>query len=114
VKKENRLTQSKDFKRVKDFGKKIYHPLLVLVYTPNEGQQSRAAVVASKAVGNAVVRNRTKRRLKACLDSVWHNISRQWDLVFYSRAAIVDANITEICSAIEYLLLEAGVLGEEK
>jgi len=114
VKKENRLTQSNDFKRVKDVGKRIYHPLLVLVYTPNEGQLTRAAVVASKAIGNAVVRNKVKRRLKSCLDQIWHNISRQWDLVFYSRAAIVDANITEICSAIEYLLLEAGVLGEEK
>lgn len=88
--------------------------MLVLVYTPNEGQLTRAAVVASKAIGNAVVRNKVKRRLKSCLDQIWHNISRQWDLVFYSRAAIVDANITEICSAIEYLLLEAGVLGEEK
>jgi len=114
VKKENRLTQSKDFERVKDVGKRIYHPLLVLVYTRNEGQQTRAAVVASKAIGNAVVRNKIKRRLKSCLDRIWHNISRQWDLVFYSRAAIDDANITEICSAIEYLLLEAGVLGEEK
>jgi len=114
VKKENRLTQSKDFERVKNVGKRIYHPLLVLVYTRNEGQQTRAAVVASKAIGNAVVRNKIKRRLKSCLDRIWHNISRQWDLVFYSRAAIVDANITEICSAIEYLLLEAGVLGEEK
>ena len=114
MKKKNRLTQSKDFKRVKDVGKKIYHPLLVLVYTPNDAQQSRVAVVASKAIGNAVVRNKVKRRLKSCLDQIWHNISRQWDLVFYSRAAIVDANITEICSAIEHLLLEAGVLGEEK
>ena len=114
MKKENRLTQSKDFKRVKDVGKRIYHPLLVLVYTRNEGQPTRAAAVASKAIGNAVIRNNIKRRLKSCLDLIWHNISQNWDLVFYSRAAIVDANFTEICSAIEYLLLEAGVLGEEK
>ena len=114
MKKENRLTRSKDFKRVKDVGKSIYHPLLVLVYTRNEGQQTRAAAVASKTIGNAVVRNKIKRRLKSCLDQLWQKINQQWDLVFYSRAAIVDANITEICSAIEYLLLEAGVLGEEK
>ena len=114
MKKENRLTRSKDFKRVKDVGKSIYHPLLVLVYTRNEGQQTRAAAVASKAIGNAVIRNKVKRRLKSCLDQLWRNINQQWDLIFYSRAAIVDANITEIYSAIEYLLLEAGVLGEEK
>lgn len=114
MKKVNRLTRSKDFKRVKDVGKSIYHSLLVLVYTRNEGQQTRVAVVASKTIGNAVVRNKIKRRLKSCLDQLWQNINQQWDLVFYSRAAIVDANITELYSAIEYLLLEAGVLGEEK
>jgi ribonuclease P protein component len=114
VKRENRLTRSKDFKRVKDIGKSIYHPLLVLVYTRSDEQQTRAAAVASKAVGNAVIRNRIKRRLKSCLDSLWRNINQPWDLIFYSRPAIVNANTMEICSAIEYLLLEAGVLGEEK
>ncbi|MCJ7519372.1 MAG: ribonuclease P protein component [Anaerolineaceae bacterium] len=109
----NRLTRSKDFKRVKDFGKSIYHPLLVLVYSRNEGTQTHAAVVAGKTIGNAVIRNKVKRRLKFCLDQLWQNVDWQWDLIFYSRAAIVDANITEIYSAIEHLLLEAGVLGEK-
>lgn len=98
---------------MKDVGKSIYNPLLVLVYTRNEGSQSRAAVVASKAIGNAVTRNKVKRRLKSCLDQLWQNVDLQWDLIFYSRAAIVDANFTEIYSAIEHLLLEAGVLGEK-
>jgi ribonuclease P protein component len=113
VKKENRLTRTMDFKRVKDVGKSIYHPLLVLVYARNEEQKTRASVVASKAVGNAVIRNKVKRRLKSCLDQLWNNIDQQWDLIFYSRAAIANANITEIFSAIEHLLLEAGVLGEK-
>ena len=113
MKKVNRLTRSKDFKWVKDVGKSIYHPLLVLVYTRNERLQTRAAVVASKTIGNAVTRNKVKRRLKSCLDQLWQNVDQQYDLIFYSRAAIVDANITEIYSAIEHLLLEAGVLGEK-
>jgi ribonuclease P protein component len=113
VKKANRLTRSEDFKRVKDQGKSVYHPLLVLVYSRNEGLPSRAAAVASKAIGNAVTRNKVKRRIKSCIDQIWPNVDLQWDMIFYSRAAIVNANITEVCSAIEHLLLEAGVLGEK-
>jgi ribonuclease P protein component len=114
VKKENRLTRSRDFKRVKEVGKSIYHPLLVLVYAGNGEQHSRAAAVASKTIGNAVTRNKVKRRIKSCLDQMWQNIDPKWDLIFYSRAPIIGANLLEICSAIEYLLTEADILGEEK
>jgi ribonuclease P protein component len=113
VKKENRLTRKKDFMRVKEVGKSCYHPLLVLVYTENEELHSRAAVVASKAIGNAVTRNKVKRRLKSCLDQLWQNVDEKWDLIFYSRPAIVDASFDQIYIAIEHLLLEAGVLGEK-
>lgn len=113
MKKKNRLTRSRDFKRVKEGGNSLYHPLFVLVYLKNEDLYSRAAVVASKAVGNAVIRNKVRRRSKSCLDHVWQNIDLGWDLVFYSRAAIVGAKMTEICFAIQHLLKQAGVLGEK-
>ena len=87
--------------------------MLVLVFAHNEGAQTRAAVVASKMVGNAVIRNKVKRRIKACLDQQWKNINQQWDLVFYARAEIVDATLIEINLAIEHLLIKAGVLGEK-
>jgi ribonuclease P protein component len=113
VKKENRLTRKKDFMRVREVGRSCYHPLLVLVYTRNEELYSRAAVVASKAVGNAVTRNKVKRRIKSCLDQLWQNVDKRWDLIFYSRPCIVDANFDQIYVAIEHLLLEVGVLGEK-
>ena len=113
MKKENRLTREKDFLRVKVIGKSYYHPLLVLVYARNDELHSRAAVVASKAIGNSVTRNRVKRRLKSCLDKLWQKVDKKWDLIFYSRPAIVDADFDQIYFAIEYLLLEAGILGEK-
>ena len=113
MKKKNRLTRSRDFKRVKESGKSLYHPLFVLAYLKNEESHSRAAIVASKAVGNAVVRNRVRRRSKSCLDHIWQSLDLGWDLVFYSRAATAGAQTTEICFAIQHLLEQAGVLGEK-
>lgn len=110
MKKENRLTRSTDIKRVKEFGKRAYHPLVVLIYAPNEVSISRAAVVASKKVGNAVTRNRAKRRLRAALDRFWQQVQGNNDLIFFCRRGIVEVNFDEVINAIKHLLNEAGVL----
>lgn len=104
------LTQSRDFSRVKNTGLSIHHDLIILVYTQNDLDISRVAVIASKKIGNAVVRNRVKRRIKACLQEFWIDIKPGWDLIFYSRVPIIDANYQDLRKAIKHLLEKAGVL----
>lgn len=104
------LTRQRDFSRVKKNGKSVHHKLVILVYNPNNENISRFAVVASKKIGNAVTRNRVRRRIKACIQENWTNIEPGWDFVFYSRNAIVEAEYHEIGNAIKHLLIEAGVL----
>jgi len=106
------LTRSKDFKRVNEIGSVVRHPLIVLVYAKNEESYSRAAVVASKKIGNAVKRNRVRRRMRACVDMIWPRIMPSWDLIFYSRPGITEAKFEEIQQAIDYLLTEADVIGK--
>jgi ribonuclease P protein component len=67
-------------------------------------------VVASKKVGNAVVRNRVRRRIWAGVDELWPEIKPGWDLIFYSRSAIVDADYSEVLIAVKHLLGQAGVI----
>lgn len=109
MKKRFRLTRTKDFERVKDQGNILYHPLLVLSFTERCDQPSRMAVVASKSVGKAVMRNKMKRKLRACLNARVKNVKNGWDLVFFSRPKIVHATYQEICSAVEHLLKKANV-----
>lgn len=110
MKKEFRLTRSRDFKRVREAGKSVYHPLVVLVYSESDQSQPRIAAVTSKAVGNAVVRNFIKRRLKACLVRYTARIKKNTDLVFFARKEIIYAGFEEICVAIENLLTKADLL----
>jgi ribonuclease P protein component len=110
VKKEFRLTRSKDFKRVRETGRTVHHPLVVLVYSRSDQPQPRIAVVASKSVGNAVTRNLIKRRLKSCLSGFSGRITDNTDLVFYARKESVNAGFQEICAAIESLLIKADLL----
>ena len=104
------LTRQRDFLRVKQDGKTIHHNLVVLAYTKNGMDVSRFAVVASKKVGNAVTRNQIRRRIKACLQEYWYSLKPGWDLIFYSRTPVVEADYQEISKAIKHLLIQAGVL----
>jgi len=109
MKRNFRLTRTRDFACVKKEGKTRHHKFVVLVYIPNNMEYSRAAFVASKAVGNAVTRNLIKRRMKACLASSWSNVKSGWDLVFYARAACAIASYNELQEAISVLLKKADL-----
>lgn len=110
MKKSYRLTRSRDFKWVRETGKSVHHPLVVLVHTKSDQPLPRIAVVASKAIGNAVTRNYVKRRLKSCLAEQIYRINQNSDLVFYARKSIINASFLEICNAIKSLLIKADLL----
>jgi ribonuclease P protein component len=110
MKRNFRLTRTKDFTRVKKEGKTRHHKFVVLVFIPNNMEYSRAAFIASKAVGNAVTRNLIKRRMKACVANSWSNIKSGWDLVFYARTAGAMASYNDLQEAISVLILKAGLI----
>ena len=84
-----------------------------MIVLPNPDGLLRIGVSAGKAVGNAVTRNRAKRRMRASLSELMENIQPGWDLVFLARKPIVDAAYQEILAAEIYLLKRAGLFLEE-
>ena len=113
MKRDYRLTRSTDFQRVKHTGKSYAHYLIVLIKLPNPDGYLRIGVSAGKAVGNAVTRNRAKRRMRASLSELMKNIQPGWDLVFLARKPIVDADYQEITAAEINLLKRAGLFLDE-
>lgn len=59
-----RLKLRREFQRVAGKGQRAARPGLVLQALPAPGQPLRVGFTATKKIGNAVVRNRTRRRLK--------------------------------------------------
>ena len=62
---QHRLYRGEDFRRVLSRGKKHRTAIGVVAVAPGQSDNVRFGFVVSKAVGNAVVRNRVKRRLRA-------------------------------------------------
>ncbi len=112
MKRKFRLTRSTDFKRVRRLGKSYAHPLVVLIVTPNQTAGVRIGVAAGRSVGGAVVRNRAKRRIRACVDGYLPKITPGWDLIFLARQPIREASYDQIQEGIDRLLKRTGLILE--
>jgi ribonuclease P protein component len=59
-----RLRRRAEFQRVFDAGRRAHGRYLTIVFAPSPAGGSRLGIVASRKVGNAVVRNRAKRLIR--------------------------------------------------
>ena len=86
-----RLRYRKDFSQIYAEGKRYRGKYFILVYLPNESGHLRFAAIASKKIGNAVKRNRAKRRIRALFRRNKHLINAAVDMIFISKQSIVTA-----------------------
>lgn len=105
---DRRLRQTRDIQRVQTGGRSWAHPLMILRALPNEGDQSRVAIVCGRRVGNAVVRNRVKRRLREIIRQA--PIAAGWDIVVIARPTAAESSSAELARAFSEVL-RRGRLG---
>ena len=110
MKRNFRLTHANDFAQAKSEGQSMKNKLAVLLYVKNEDDFSKVAFVTSKTIGNAVVRNRVRRKMRACTSTIWSEIKSGWNLVFYARSAGAKANYNEWMLSIKDLLIRSGLI----
>ena len=83
-----RIRKKKDFLHIYKKGKRYRGKYFILIYLSNELAFSRVAIVASKKLGNAVQRNRTKRWLRTLFRRNKELLKKPFDLVFIPRKEI--------------------------
>lgn len=105
-----RLTRSIDFTRVRNQGKSFAHPLVVLVKLRSAEDRPRVGLSTSRAVGNAVQRNRAKRLLRESVRPSIPLLLPGWDLVLIARSKMVKASFQETKKAVDELFRRAGLL----
>ena len=99
--KDRRLRKTEEFKVVQREGKSWMNALLVLRARANGMDPTRVGFSVSKRIGNAVVRNRVKRRLRELVRQM--HIPDGWDIVFIARAPLAHATFQETRRAVEDL-----------
>ena len=108
----HRLTTSKQFSQVHREGLSIANRLLVVRVLANGLDHSRFGFLVSKRIGNAVVRNRVKRRLREVVRLT--PVKPGWDAVFIARRDINQADFQQLKQAAENLLRRTQLVEHEK
>ena len=85
--------------------------MLAVYVASNELGRTRVGITVSGRVGNAVTRNRVRRRLREALRARFDQLPSSADVVVAARPASAQATWDELCAALDMVLGRArGVI----
>lgn len=96
------MTRGADFRRIVRTGRRLRSPVAVLHVTPGEAASSRFGFIVTKQVGNAVVRNRIRRRMSEIVRASMP--TDRVDVVVRALPAAATADFATLSAAITPLL----------
>lgn len=99
------LKSSKDFKRLKSGKFHRSHSFLLQGMENFNSKKPRVGYTVTKQNGNAVIRNRIKRRLKSAAQDVFNNIEdKRWDYVMIGKKNALIISFDKLKSEIEFAI----------
>ena len=104
------LTKQEQYAFVYNNGNSWVNNKLVMKAVPNQLGFSRYGLSVSKQLGNAVVRNRTKRLLREILRVA--SLKPGWDIIFIARKQAAGTQYGELEKTLKNLLSRAHILAE--
>ena len=102
--------------KLNHFFRRLYHTAgfadsyLVLYARRNRTGGNRVGITVSKKLGHAVVRNRTRRRLREIYRLNEAQFQPGWDIVVVARTRAVEAPFEKLTASYLALAAKAGVL----
>jgi ribonuclease P protein component len=105
-----RLRQAADFERLRREGHTYRQPFIILSLAANTLGHNRYGFITGRRIGNAVVRNRVRRRLREVVRQQHPQLAPGFDIVIIARPLIVDQTYTAIQLALSQTFDRAGLL----
>lgn len=112
MQKKWRLRSPKLFKKVYQEGQHSFNNLLTIHYLSWSGE-TKIGFAVSKKVGNAVVRNKVKRRLKVILTKIVEDLKAGFLIVFVVRPPAASASFDQLNISVINLLKKTKLLKKE-
>ena len=107
---KQRLTKRSEFAAVSRYGRVWRSRLLVVRARRHDREDARFGLSVSKRVGNAIVRNRVKRRLREILRHT--DVIPGWDIVISARQEAAAAAFAELRRSLHHVLRGARLLAQ--
>jgi len=106
-----RLTNRRDFQVLYRWGKSAANSQFVVYYRRNANtERVRLGISASKKLGNAVVRNRLRRRIKEIVRHHVERVKPHHDLIIIVRKPATIQDYGQMEKSILHVLRRAGLL----
>lgn len=102
--KQHRLLVRADFLRVASSGIRFVAPGFVLQKAKEESSLVRYGLTATKKLGNAIIRNRARRRLRALAEQYLLPHAASFDYVLVAREALTSRSFAQLISDLEKAL----------
>jgi ribonuclease P protein component len=117
VDKQHRLRRKTDFDAVYKTGRTTSDRLLVVRVRSRAdatAEPARLGYVTTRALGNAVTRNRTKRRLRAAAHALKNDIAPGLDIIISARKPAATEPYATLARSVRTLLTRAGAIAAER
>lgn len=115
MKKQYRVKKSKEIEAILKHKKSSYNSYFS-IYTKKNPETSnfRYAISVGKKIGNAVVRNRMKRQIRAILTVLDIDLTKNTDIFIIAKPKALELPYQEMQQQIEYLLKRLKITKGEK
>lgn len=111
---QRRLRKAKDFQKVYLSGKIVSGRFFVLRYCRSNNVNARIGFAVGKKTGNAVVRNRLKRRIREICRKYLCFFEKEYDIVINVRRQAVSASYGDLEKDFLKIIKIAGLYNEKK
>lgn len=107
------LNKNREFTRAYSRGKSFVHPLLVTYVVKTRTKKLRVGITSSKKIGNAVVRNRARRVIRAAMAAQLPPTPEAGILCLWPGAAPPASKSWQLEKVMRRQLIAAGVLAPQ-
>ncbi|MBR6472574.1 MAG: ribonuclease P protein component [Firmicutes bacterium] len=104
------LRKQADFDALYKKGKSVGDKFVVVIHMKNGLDHSRIGFLASKKVGNSVMRNRARRLMKESFRLIRDEIPKGYDIVIIARNTIAGRSFFEVDRSLRNALKRTGLI----